>query len=438
MNRSAIALFVAATLTACGGGDSGNDNSNNYQTCSATDQNIRFYNEMTEDYYWASELPDEFDPTAYADIYATLEALRVPQDRFSYILTEDEYESLIVNAEYIGFGFSQQQVDSSTMKLRFVYENSPAWQAGLRRADQITAIDGVAVKQLLNSGNYEQALGDNEVGITRTIEWQRPDGQTQSATLSKDYVATNSVMGTTVWSVDEQTIGYFTLDSFINRTGNDLNRAFNRFAEEQVDALVIDVRYNGGGLIRYANQAATQTAGVNVQGKTFIQYLFNEQNASRNRAVSFNLVDGIQQLDLDKVVVLTTAASCSSSELIINSLKPHVEVTVIGQPTCGKPVGQQPTELCDKVIFAINFETLNSAGEGGYFDGIAPTCEVADAIVADWGDAADPLTGAAINYIQQGRCPATSAPMSQLSGQQNQLQQAPVFYNLKQKRASLQ
>ena len=71
---------------------------------------------------------------------------------------------------------------------------------------------------------------------------------------------------------------------------------------------MIDLRYNGGGLIRYANQLATQTAGTQVQGKTFIQYRFNDNNAAQNETVPFSLVDGIRQLDLDQVIVLTTGA----------------------------------------------------------------------------------------------------------------------------------
>lgn len=437
--RTLLACAVATTLTACGGSSDSSDEATNqsYASCSIPDQNARFFDYMKADYFWASQLPEQLDAEAFEDVYAVLEELRVPEDTYSYILTEEEYESLFITAEYAGFGFSQQQVSESEVKLRFVYRDSPAWNAGLRRADAIIAVDGVATSELLATDSYNEAFGPADVGVSREITWRKPSGEEQTATLSKDIVETNTVMGTQVWSINQRAVGYFTLDSFINRTGEDLNQAFDQFAAANVQELVIDVRYNGGGLIRYANQTATQTAGVNVQGKTFVEYRFNEQNSENNEAVAFSLVDGVEQLDLDSVIVLTTGASCSSSELVINSLKPHIDVTVIGNRTCGKPVGQVPEELCDKVTFAINFETVNSAGEGRYFDGLAPTCRVEDRLVADWGSTEDPLTGAAVNYLTTGSCPTETAA-NEPFGADKALIETPVFYNLKQKRASLQ
>jgi len=441
--KTLLVLACSAALSACGGSsDSGSNNNNgsNFASCSVADQNQRFFNYMKTDYFWADQLQDELDPEAFEDVYAVLEELRVAEDTYSYILTEEEYESLFVSAEYVGFGFSQQQVNSDQIKLRFVYQDSPAWDAGMRRGDSLIAIDGVSVAELLANGEYSGVFGESEPGVTREIRWRKPSGEEFTELLSKAVVETNTVMGTQVWTINQQPVGYFTLDSFINRTGSDLNQAFNQFKQQDVQQLVIDVRYNSGGLIRYANQTATQTAGTNVQGKTFVEYRFNQQNQDQNQTLEFNLVDGVQQLDLDSVVILTTGASCSSSELIINSLKPHIDVTVIGNRTCGKPVGQMPNDLCDKVTFAINFETVNSEGEGRYFDGLAPTCQVKDEIVADWGSFQDPITAAARDYIETGSCPAVSAESLQQAAQLSQQDKVepPVFYNLKQKRASLQ
>lgn len=446
MNTATItcALSAALLVTACGGssGTSAETDSSQqagYGTCSVADQNQRFFDYMQEDYFWNEQLPAQIDPENFANLDELLDQLRAPEDRYSYILTDEEYQSLFVTAEYAGFGFSQQQVSNDEIKLRFVYQDSPAWNAGMRRADSLIAVDGVKTSELLANGSYADALGEAEVGVTRELSWRTPDGREFTETLSKDVVATNSVMGTQVWSLTNQTVGYFTLDSFINRTGADLNQAFDQFQQQNVTDLVIDLRYNSGGLIRYANQAATQAAGINVQGETFIEYRFNEQNSDQNQRVPFSLVDGVEQLDLNGVVLLTTGASCSSSEIIINSLRPHIDVTVIGNATCGKPVGQVPNELCDKVTFAINFETVNSAGEGQYYQGLQPDCPVSDQLVADWGSFNDPLTAAAKHVLENNSCPVAAAAM-QLTESSAGVRQtaAPQFYNLKEKRASLQ
>ncbi|MCJ8315687.1 S41 family peptidase [Idiomarina sp.] len=431
--KSLLLIGIAATLSACGGSDD-----SNYATCSVEDQNQRFFNYMKEDYFWADQLQDSIDPEAFDDVYAVLEELRVPEDRYSYILTEEEYEQLFVNATYYGFGFSMEQISDTRVKIRFVYNDSPAATAGIERADELIAIDDVPVAELIASGEFDDALGPNEEGISKTLTWEKPDGTEQTDVLSKVEVETNTVMGAQTTALDNgETAGYFTLDSFINRTGSDLNEAFDLFANEGVDHLIIDVRYNGGGLIRYANQTSSQAAGNNVLGETFLTYRFNEQNSDKNETLQFRLVDGTQQLDLDTVYVLTTGSSCSSSEIIINSLKPYVNVVTIGENTCGKPVGQQPEQLCDKVTFAINFETVNAEGEGQYYDGLAPTCEVEDQIIADWGSEQDPLTGAAYSYIETGSCPATASASAETKKSAQQRSFVDPVFNLKDKRRTL-
>ncbi|WP_300317195.1 S41 family peptidase [Idiomarina sp.] len=431
--KSLLLIGIATTLSACGGSDD-----SNYATCSVEDQNQRFFNYMKEDYFWADQLQDSIDPEAFDDVYAVLEELRVPEDRYSYILTEEEYEQLYVNATYYGFGFSMEQISDTRVKIRFVYNDSPADTAGIKRADELIAIDKVPVSELLASGEFEDALGPNEEGLSRELTWKTPGEPEQTDVLSKVEVETNTVMGAQTTVLDNgDTAGYFTLDSFINRTGSDLNEVFDLFANEGVDHLIIDVRYNGGGLIRYANQTSSQAAGNNVLGKTFLTYRFNEQNSDKNETLQFELIDGTQQLDLDTVYVLTTGSSCSSSEIIINSLKPYVNVVTIGEDTCGKPVGQQPEQLCDKVTFAINFETVNAEGEGQYYDGLAPTCEVEDQIIADWGSEQDPLTGAAYSYIETGSCPATASASAETKKSAQQRSFVDPVFNLKDKRRTL-
>lgn len=440
-----LLLSMAAALSACGGSDSSSDTGgtgggSGYATCSVEDQNQRFFNYMKEDYFWADQLQDSIDPEAFDDVYAVLEELRVPEDRYSYILTEEEYEQLFVNATYFGFGFSMEQVSDSEVKIRFVYNDSPAATAGIERADELIAIDDVPIAELIAAGEFDDALGPNEEGLSRKLTWKKTDGTEQTDVLSKVEVETNTVMGAQTTALDNgDTAGYFTLDSFINRTGSDLNEAFDLFANEGVDHLIIDVRYNGGGLIRYANQTSSQAAGNNVLGETFLTYRFNEQNSDKNETLPFRLVDGTQQLDLDTVYVLTTGSSCSSSEIIINSLKPYVNVVTIGENTCGKPVGQQPNfeVLCNKVTFAINFETVNAEGEGQYYDGLAPTCEVEDQIIADWGSEQDPLTGAAYNYIETGSCPATASASAETKKSAQQRSFVDPVFNLKDKRRTL-
>ncbi|RUO46051.1 S41 family peptidase [Pseudidiomarina donghaiensis] len=369
--------------------------------CSTADELNQFYNYMNDNYFWNDDMPSNVSPGNYSNVYQLLEALVVPEDRFSFILTEDEYQSRYVNAEYVGFGFSSRQVGNQVF-INYVYANSPADLAGIKRSDELTHINGESVQTLIQQGRYNEALGAATVGLTLELTWRDRQGMSYTEAVSKELVETNTVLAAEVLNVDGRDVGYYVLNTFINRTGSDLNNAYNQFTG--VDELIIDVRYNTGGLTRYANQAATQATGNHVIGEVFAKYLFNSNNTDMNFIEQFQLYEGVRQLNLERVYILTTASSCSSSELLINSLDPFVEVVVIGEPTCGKPVGQIPERLCDKRTFVVNFETVNALDQGRYFDGLAPNCSATDQLVGDWASPDDPMLQAAAYHMVYNQC----------------------------------
>ncbi|MDT7526639.1 MAG: S41 family peptidase [Pseudidiomarina maritima] len=398
-----LAAITTLSLSGCGGSDSNNDDATAIVgQCSVSDEKQQFLDYMYEQYFWNAELADSIDPDNYADIYELLDAITVSEDRYSFITTEQQYQDRYVNAAYIGFGFATRVTTTARVFVNYVYQDSPAALAGIKRSDEITHINGESVQLLLAQGRYQEALGDDDDGVTATLTWRTVAGDTYTDVLTKTEVETNTVLATSSYSVGDKTVGYYVLNTFINRTGDDLNQAYNEL--QGVDELVIDVRYNGGGLTRYANQAATQAAGNNVIGEVFGDYLFNADNSEQNFTELFQMYDGVQQLDLERVYVLTTAQSCSSSELIINALEPFVEVVVIGARTCGKPVGQIPQRICDKRTFVVNFEIVNALGEGRYFNGIAADCSAPDSLTGDWGHANDPMLRAVNQHIETGTC----------------------------------
>ncbi|CAI8152661.1 MAG: Carboxy-terminal processing protease CtpB [Pseudidiomarina mangrovi] len=415
LRRFGFTALACAVLASCGGGgssDSSNNNGGAIGVCSIADEKQRFLNYMRDDYFWYRDIPTTVNLAAYADSYALLEGIRSNQDRFSFLLTEQEYQERFVNAEFIGFGFGTR-VENQRVFINYVFDESPAERAGIARGDELVSINGTAVTTLIQQGTYNTALGPNQVGASVTLEWRKPNNDSFSAVVSKERVETNTVLATEVFTVDNKQVGYYVLNSFINRTGADLNSAYDQLVG--VDELIIDVRYNGGGLIRYANQAGSQAAGNNVIGNIFTRFIYNDKNSASNVTELFQLYDGVRQLNLQRVYVLTTAASCSSSELIINSLEPFVDVVVIGGRTCGKPVGQSPRQICDKRTFVVNFETVNANGDGRYFDGIPADCQVADVLVGDWGVSNDPLLVATRNHITTGSCQAVGTQHDDIS-----------------------
>lgn len=414
MRRYLVAALVWAALSGCGDSStSGNTVSGALSgMCTIEGENQQIFEALQKDYFWYRDLPSAINPNAYASSSALLTAVKSSQDRFSFIMTAQEYQDRYINARYIGFGFSQQISSSRDgLVMAYVYADSPAYREGLRRGDTITHIDNIPVATWLADIDAKRKTNDDmfgaaTAGVQRTLRWTSLNGNVVERRLTKSAVTTNTILHSSVQRVDGRNIGYMVQNSFIDLTESELNTVFDQFKAQNVDTLVLDLRYNGGGLIRVANQLSSQIAWPQVSGKVFVQYRYNDKNSNKNVSSAFSLGNGRQALGLKKVYVLTSPSTCSASEMLINSLRPFVEVVTIGETTCGKPVGMMPANICDKVLYAINFQTVNAVGFGDYFDGFPAQCQVKPAIAGDWGSDADPQWQAALTHIKSGRCPA--------------------------------
>jgi hypothetical protein len=132
--------------------------------------------------------------------------------------------------------------------------------------------------------------------------------------------------------------------------------------------------------------------------------LFNDNNSAANRTALFARL--AESLNLSRLVVIATERTASASELITNSMKPHVEVTIVGSTTLGKPVGQLGIEFCEKILRPTAFETVNSNEEGRYFDGLAADCPAIDDLLIPVGDNTDQNLTTALTFLETGACPA--------------------------------
>jgi hypothetical protein len=103
-------------------------------------------------------------------------------------------------------------------------------------------------------------------------------------------------------------------------------------------------------------------------------------------------------------VVIATRASASASELVIQGLKPFIPVTVVGDRTYGKPVGQYGFEFCDKILFPVSFRSRNAAGETDFFDGIPADCPASDNLDRALGDPTESSLAEALYFLRRGEC----------------------------------
>jgi C-terminal processing protease CtpA/Prc len=264
------------------------------------------------------------------------------------------------------------------------------------------------VAELVESGAIATAFGPSQPGITASIGIRSRQGALRQSTLTKRVVTIPTVSLTRTFQVDGRTVGYLLFRNFVEPSYAALDTAFAALREARATELVIDLRYNGGGLVDVAVQLASLVGGTLTDGRVFAEYRHNDRQDALNETLRFRSV--LQALNLSRLFVITTRASASASELLINSLRPHLPVIVVGDLTYGKPVGQYSFNFCDKVLAPVSFSLVNANGQGDYFGGILPTCVAADDIEHDLGAADEASLGEALFYIRTGNCSAASTP----------------------------
>lgn len=376
MKKISIALLLATTfmLAACDRGD--DDNRINV--------NKEFYKLMNDQYYWYDKIP-KVDPNAYPGPRELLEAIRYkPIDKWSYITTKAEQDAYYNQASYAGFGFGSGFDSEGRLMISFVYSNSPLKPLGIDRSWQIVTIDG----QTPTKDNVSALLGANTVGVSKTFVFKSQQGITAEHTISKIQIAANSVIKDTVYTFGSTKVGYFVLHSFVNPTTAELTNVFSKFQAAGIAELIVDLRYNGGGIIDVSNYLANLIGGNKAGGGIYCTYFHNDKQASKNKNLNFKVE--ANTLNLNRAFFITTKNTASASELVINGLKPFMEVVQVGSSTHGKPVGMysfsfknEPT--LDWVFVPICFSSKNANGDGDFFDGLPAQVEATDDITHTFG-----------------------------------------------------
>lgn len=417
----ALPLFFAA----CGGGG--------YEPpptlgCSVADQKTWLREYMNDAYFWYRTAPNP-EPQAGQSVAEYFDALlfngdrdypapgTFPADRWSYSQSTEEFNSFFEDGEALGYGVSVAGIEVEDrpdlpLMVRYVAPRSPAAAAGMLRGDQVISLNGVPASELIADNDFS-LLTPLAAGDSLRIELF--DGASnRTVTLTAAVYGLTPVAGTTVVSTPGgRKLGYVFVNNMIDQAKSPLDDAFEQFRDEGVQDLVIDMRYNGGGLVSLASRLASQVAGDRADGETFAKLLYNDRLARDNNQ-TFDFEGPRNALGLNRVFVLAGPRTCSASELVVNGLRPFVDVVLIGDATCGKPVGFLPQDDgCDTTYSAVNFESVNARDEGRYFEGLNPTCSAADDVSRPIGALDDILLVTAAAYADNGVCPATGAVREQ-------------------------
>ncbi|WP_194768074.1 S41 family peptidase [Tamlana sp. I1] len=391
----------------------------------------------------------------YLENFSTPEALfesliykRTTVDRFSWIVDNyfelDAFFSGISMSNGMEFQIYRFPASPETVfgVVTYVLPNTSAETNGVKRGDIFYGVDGTSlttsnVSQLLSTNNYTINLGTYNDNNTADTNDDSITPTTESIALTKVQYTENPIYINNVLNVNSKKIGYLMYNGFTGTDAfnNELNNVFGSFKSAGINELVLDLRYNSGGSVNTAILLSSMITGQ-FKGKVFsteqwnseFQAAFENDDPEQliNRFVDTNKGTPLNSLQLQKVYVLTTKRSASASELVINSLQPYIQVVQIGTTTAGKY--QASTTLYDSPNFRrqganprhtyamqpLIFKSLNVDGKTDYFNGLAPTTELAEQVnnLGVLGDVNEPLLAAAISDISGTAKKATSKPFA--------------------------
>lgn len=369
-------------------------------------------------YLWYNQIPANFNARTHTDLETLMKGLRQyseepgfsqPVDRWSFAIEQEEWNK--ISSGIAGdFGISVFFMAPGDLRVKSVEKESPAAKAGIRRGWRITKVAG---NKDITSSNADFLVSNIYNSNSTSFSFQKPDNITTEITLTAATYLENPIFLDSVYTVNTKKIGYLSYNSFLGdtaKTYTEFQRIFHRFATQNVNDVIVDLRYNGGGYVNIQNKLANYLVNAAANGSVMMKQQYNDKYPQYNATTTFKKLGA---LNLNRVFFIVSNNTASASELLINNLKPYMDVKLIGpSKTYGKPVGYFNIPVGQWYIFPVSFRSVNKNGEGNYFNGLALDAQVADGLDKDWGDLEESALAAAVKFITTGsaRLATSSTP----------------------------
>jgi carboxyl-terminal processing protease len=394
-----LVLVIAFTVVSC---------RKNHDVISSEVKNDTAATYARDIYLWYNNIPTSFDGHNFSDPNAVMEGIRafseepgfsIPVDRWSFAILKSEWQKL---SSGIGgdFGMNVFFHTNDNLRVSYVERESPAGKAGIKRSWHIKQINGNANVTAANAAAIIQSVYRSTTG---TFLFGRPNSSDTTITLKAAAYKEHPLLFDSVYATGGNKTGYFVFNSFLGDTNeikNEFIRIFDKFNAQQVQDVVVDLRYNGGGYVSVQSLLANYLVPASGNNEVMLKEEFNDRYASYNMTERFAKKGN---LNLNRLFFIVSQHTASASELLINSLMPFMEVHLVGPSrTHGKPVGFYPIPVFDWYIFPVSFRTVNKNGEGNYFNGLSLDYQVTDGLDKDWGDAGEGCLSSALHFISSG------------------------------------
>lgn len=403
----ALIITLSTIFFSCRKDNNNNNNTGNTPENLAKDTAWLYTQEL---YLWYKNLPSTFNARSYADPNAVMTAIRAYSsepgftgavDKWSFAATKTEWDN--VSSGISGdFGLGIFFNGPNDLRVSYVEPASPAGSAGIARSWRFISINGDTTINT-NDATITRIATAIQGSSTGSFIFRRPDNTDTSITLTAASYQEQPILLDSIYNLGNSKVGYLVYNSFLGSiadTKSKFSTLFNKYNSAGITDMVVDLRYNGGGYVDLQNELANYLVPSSGNAGVMLKEQFNDKYSSLyDTTINYSKKGG---LNLSRIFFITTKNTASASELLINSLKPYMDVKLIGRATHGKPVGFFGLSAGDWYVFPVSFRSVNKNGDGNYFDGLQPDATVSDGLTKGWGDVEESCLASALHYINSG------------------------------------
>ena len=442
---SALPLTFGLALAACGGGGNGGGSGGSgstpppiaspgtptppptSDTCSLRSRQDWAADRLREWYLFPETLPGDLNPANFATVQAYVDALTanaraLRRDRFfTHITSIAQENAFFSSGSNAGFGV-RLATDTAARRLFIseAFEGAPALNAGIDRGTEILAIGESesnlrtvsAIIAAEGSAGVSNALGPADPGVTRVLRISNASG-TRNVTVTKaDFtlLPVSNRYGARVIEDAGRRVGYLNLRTFISTADPALRQAFADFKSKGITEVIVDFRYNGGGLVSTGELMTDLLGGNRSSADVLSHTAFRPEKSANDKTRRFS--PQAESIAPTRIAFIGTRGTASASELVINALIPYLRsnLALVGTNTFGKPVGQIGLDraACDDRLRIVAFATQNAARQGDYYDGLADkveaSCQAGDDLTRQLGDPQEASTRQALDFLAGRPC----------------------------------
>ena len=368
---------------------------------------------MREEYLWYKDIPSSENLNYFSEPATFLNSLLSSLDD-GYSRIDSLYD---VPETGYGFDYTLYSIaDNDTAYnalVTYIMPGSPAEEAGLKRGEWIMMVDneyitkknetilteGTAKKLLV--GTYDETT--DEEG--ETVGFVKADRETQLP-ATRD-IQDKDIPVCQILEQNGKHIGYMLYNTFSPDNADEVKQYAQQFKDSNVSDVVLDLRYNAGGDMESVELMAAILAPANQIGYTLAQLKYSDKKSAKDRTLTLDesLLQGTANLGLTRLYVLTSTTTAGASEMLINCLKPYMDVFIVGEKTKGQTVATEPfcSQKHSYCLRPVVCEVFNAQGTADYASGFTPDEQAGSlsnlATVLPFGDPNETLLAKAIALI---------------------------------------